>query len=93
MSPESNYLDAWLERIERKVDNISALTAELPALRTRLDEHISTDERMFHGDGNSSGLVKDVDRLKQWRKLFTGTVSILATAVAAELAKIIWWGK
>lgn len=93
MSPEANYLDAWLTRIERKVDAIATVTAELPNLRTRLDEHVAMDERMFHGDGSSPGLVKDVDRLKQWRKLFTGTVSVIATAIAAELAKIIWWGK
>ena len=77
-----------LIRIESKLEEVRIGMGELKAMRERLDEHIEKDEHLFNGNG-SPGLVKDVDRLKQWKKSIFWWVGIaVASPVLAEAAKL-----
>lgn len=85
----SEHLEAWLERIEGKLDDLAVLPAQMEGLDKRLDEHIERDEDILHGNGQP-GLVKDVDRLKQWRKSIYWMVgAVLTLASAPSLAEIV----
>ena len=52
--------EAWLNRVDKKLDDIGAAIADLRAVQQRVDDH---NERIY-GNGQP-GLIKDVDRLKQ----------------------------
>lgn len=76
-----------LIRIESKLEEVRIGMGELKAIRERLDEHIEKDEHLFNGNG-SPGIVKDVDRLKQWKKSIFWWVGIaIASPVLGEAAK------
>lgn len=84
----SEHIEAWLSRIESKLDSLAPLPAKMDAIGQRLDDHIEKDEHLFNGNG-SPGLVKDVDRLKQWQKSIFWWVGIaVASPVLAEAAKL-----
>ena len=63
----SDYQDAWLERIEHKLDSIQTSVAGIEPLKNQLESHIQDDARLFHGNGQP-GLIKDVECLKQDHK-------------------------
>ena len=85
----SEHIEAWLARIESKLDSLAPLPATMDAIGKRLDEHIEKDEHLFNGNG-SPGIVKDVDRLKQWKKAVFWWVGIaVASPVLAEVIKVV----
>jgi len=81
-------LQTWMERLEGKVDRLGAEMAQLSAVKDRVDEH---HERIY-GNGQP-GLVKDVDRLKQWRKSLYWMVGVLGSATVGDFLSRIWGTK
>ena len=82
MEVNSERLDAWMTRLEAKLDKVGNDVAALMAMRDRLDDH---HERLF-GNGQP-GIVKDVDRLKQWQKSLYWLGGLMASASAAVMFK------
>lgn len=74
-----NRLDAWMDRVEGKLDKLTADMAAMTTLQSRVEDH---QERIY-GNGQP-GLVKDVDRIKQWRKSLYWLVGILGSATAGD---------
>ena len=73
-------LDAWMARVETKLDLLGQDMAQLKGMRGEVDDH---HERLF-GNGQP-GILKDVDRLKQWRQSLLWLIGLLSTATAALL--------
>ncbi len=76
----SDYQDEWLKRIDGQLTDIGKAVAPLLALSQRLEEHHSA----LYGNGQP-GLLKDVDRLKQWQKSLYWFVGLLGTATVGDL--------
>ena len=70
-------LGDWMARVEGKLDKLADDMAALNAMRVRVDEH---HERLY-GNGQP-GIIKDVDRLKQWKQSLYWLVGILGGATA-----------
>lgn len=68
-----------LARMEEKIDGLVLDMATVKAMRSQVEEH---HERIY-GNGQP-GLIKDVDRLKQWKKSLYWLVGLLGTATAGD---------
>jgi ribosome modulation factor len=75
-----NTLDAWMQRMDSKVDGLRSDVAALMAVRDRVEEH----HARIYGNGQP-GILKDVDRLKQWKKALYWIAGLMGTATAADL--------
>lgn len=82
-------LDAWMQRMENKVDGLRTDISGLMAVRDRVEEH----HARIYGNGQP-GLIKDVDRVKQRARQLGWLVGLFCTvatsAVAAEVVKMVW---
>lgn len=75
-------LDDWMARMESKIDQLAKDMAEVKAMHAQVEEHHET----LYGNGKP-GMVLDVDRIKQQRKLLAwiiAAVLIPGIAAAAE---------
>lgn len=78
-------LEIWMERMESKMDGVRADVADLKAMRAQVEEH---HERIY-GNGQP-GIIKDVDRLKQWRKaIFWWIGAAVSAPVLADVIKTL----
>lgn len=66
--------------MEAKIDGLVIDMAVVKAMRERVDEH----HEKLYGNGQP-GLLKDVDRLKQWKKSLYWIVGVLGSATAGDL--------
>ncbi|MGA7540356.1 MAG: hypothetical protein WBW93_16490 [Steroidobacteraceae bacterium] len=89
----TDHLTAWLERVEGKLDALTPLPEQMRGISKRLDEHIDRDEQIFHGNNGTPGLIREVDRLKQWRKSLYFLVAFLGTAAAGDFLSWIFGKK
>jgi hypothetical protein len=79
----SEHITEWLERVEKKIDRLGAVPTQIAALDERLAKH----DKLLYGNGQP-GLLADVDRLKQSRKLLMWAVGIVIAAAAAEMPSV-----
>lgn len=76
-------LDAWMRRMEDKVDALRTDMSALKTMRSQVEEH---HERIY-GNGQP-GILKDVDRLKQAR---VNLKWVIATLLIPGLAALAVW--
>ena len=72
-------LDAWMSRMEDKIDKLTVDMAAVASLRNQVEDH----RQRIYGNG-SPGLIKDVDRMKQRWKAIYWVIGLFSTATAAE---------
>lgn len=81
----TEQFEKWMARMDGKIDKLGEDMAELKAMRGQLKDH---QERIF-GNGQP-GLLKDVDRLKQWKKAIFWWVGVaVASPALAEVVKVV----